>query len=113
MILILLLSKFRDLGKKQYNYDSEYYKLSQDSNSEVYNCKIVGNKYNSKDCEYLWHTIPSDYASIDNKYAYDRWLTSIILSIFIVACGLGLAVFGFFLFKNEGSLCSSGHVPVK
>ena len=107
------LAKFRDLGKKQYNYDSEYYKLSQNPNSEVSICHSDGDQYNSKKCEYLWNTVPSNYGSIENKYAYDRWLTSIILSVFIVACGLGLAVFGFFLFKNSGSSGSSGHVPVK
>ena len=44
-------------------------------------------------------------------YIDDRWLTSIIISVFIVACGIGLAIFGFLLFKNSGG--SSGHVPVK
>jgi len=115
----IVYAKYRDLGKKQYNYDSDLHKSLQDSDSEVYGCKEDGytpyttrKKYGSKDCEYIWHTsITND--SVEYKYAYDRWLTAIILSVFIVACGLGLAVFGFLLFKNSGSSGGSGHVPVK
>ena len=112
-------AKYRDLGKKQYNYDSDLYKSLQDSDSEAFHCKAhdysayaTRLQYGSKDCEYIWEsTITND--SVEYKYAYDRWLTAIILSVFIVACGLGLAVFGFLLFKNPGSSGSSGHVPVK
>ena len=105
-------AKYRDLGKKQYHYNSEYYKLSQDSNSEVNQCTSITSTYNSKQCEYVWSISLSEYNKVEYKYVYDRWLTSIIISVFIVACGLGLAVFGFLLFKNSGS-SSSGHVPVK
>ena len=114
----IVYAKYRDLGKKQYNYDSEYYKLSQDSNSEVNKCNDVSlnmneqKTYDSKKCEYIWENGGVTNNSVTYKYAYDRWLTSIILSVFIVACGLGLAFFGFLLF-NSGSSSSSGHVPVK
>ena len=105
--------KYRDLGKKQYNYNSEYYKLYQDHNSEIYTCNSYTSLTSQKgSCEYIWNGPPSYTSSITPKYIYDRWLTSIIISVFIVACGLGLAVFGFLLFKNSGS-SSSGHVPVK
>ena len=115
----IAFAKYRDLGKKQYNYDSDLYKSLQDSNSEAFGCNdnifttyTTRIQYASKDCEYIWRTsITND--SVEYKYAYDRWLTAIILSVFIVACGLGLAVFGFLLFKNPGSSGSSGHVPVK
>jgi len=108
----IIFAKYRDLGKKQYHYNSEYYKLSQDSNSEVNQCTLTTSTYNSKQCEYVWDT-SKIHNSIEYKYAYDRWLTAIIISVFIVACGLGLAAFGFLLFKNSGSSSSSGHVPVK
>ena len=115
----IVFAKYRDLGKKQYNYDSDLYKSLQDSNSEASGCKddtitiyTTRKHYGSKDCEYIWSTSISNN-SVEYKYAYDRWLTAIILSVFIVACGLGLAVFGFLLFKNPGSSGSSGHVPVK
>ena len=106
-------AKYRDLGKKQYNYDSEYYKLFQDTNSKVRKCVSTTSTYDSKPCEYVWYSTEIYNNSIDYKYAHDRWLTTIILSVFIVACGIGLAIFGFFLFKNSGSSSSSGHVPVK
>jgi hypothetical protein len=110
----IIWAKYRDLGKKQYNYDSEYYKLSQDSNSKVNKCTTTSSTYDSKPCEYVWDSNKiQNNNSIDYKYAHDRWLTTIILSVFIVACGIGLAIFGFFLFKNSGSSSSSGHVPVK
>ena len=31
-------AKYRDLGKKQYNYNSEYYKLYKDRSSEINTC---------------------------------------------------------------------------
>jgi len=106
-------AKYRDLGKKQYNYNSEYYKLYKDLSSEIYTCSNPASLSSKKgSCEYIWDTPPVYNDSIIRKYVYDRWLTSIIISVFIVACGLGLAVFGFLLFKNSSS-SSSGHVPVR
>ena len=103
--------KYRDLGKKQYNYNSEYYILFNmySSVSEVTACTF-STRPNSKQstCEYLWRTTPENNIDVTYKYIYDRWLTSIIISVFIVACGLGLAFFGFLLFKNSGD--SSGKV---
>jgi hypothetical protein len=56
-------AKYRDLGKKQYNYDSDLYKSLQDSNSEASGCKddtitiyTTRKHYGSKDCEYIWST---------------------------------------------------------
>jgi len=109
----IAFAKYRDLGKKQYNYNSEYYKLYQDHNSEIYTCRNPSSLTSQKgSCEYIWSGPPVYTSTITHKYVYDRWLTSIIISVFIVACGLGLAVFGFLLFKNSGS-SSSGHVPVR
>lgn len=109
--------KYKDLGKKQYNYDSEIYQMSLDQNSEYYNCKddggssitsqktysiTVDGSTQNKNCEYIWHTSLND--SVMAKYLYDRWLTSIIFSVIICVCGIGLALFGFLLFKgNSGS----------
>ena len=108
--------KFKDLGKKQYNYNSKFYEESKDPNSERRKCfdnsitPPSSKTINGKECDYLW----TDYnpkSSITNKYLYDRWLTTIILGVFDAACGIGLAIFGVLLFLNGGS--SSGHVPVK
>ena len=109
--------KFKDLGKKQYNYNTKYYEDYEDTNSEVRNCRsdvapLTQPSYGSGKCEYLWPSsfIPT-YSEITNKYLYDRWLTTIILGVVDAACGIGLAIFGVLLFLNGGS--SSGHVPVK
>jgi len=47
--------RYRDVGKKQYNYNSEYYILSQITSSEVRTCTSFTNA-NTKngDCEYIW-----------------------------------------------------------
>ena len=47
--------RYTDLGKKQYNYNSEYYILSQITSSEVRTCTSFTNA-NTKngDCEYIW-----------------------------------------------------------
>ena len=39
----------------------------------------------------------------DSKILYDRWLISIILSCFICLFNIGLAIFGFLLFKDSKS----------
>ena len=102
--------KYKDLGKKGYNYDSEIYQMSLDPNSEFINCQsyaslTVQQPYTNnpaKKCEYIWYSSLNE--SVQAKYLYDRWLTSIILSVVICVCGIGLAFFGFLLFKgNSGS----------
>ena len=103
--------KYKDLGKKEYNYDSEIYQMSLDPNSEYKNCQfdnpltsIQTYSINSqtKNCEYIWYTSLNN--SVQAKYLYNRWLTSIILSVVICVCGIGTAFFGFLLFKgNSGS----------
>ena len=42
-------------------------------------------------------------STFQNKYVYDRWVTTIIFCCFIAACCIGLAIFGFLLFKSDGS----------
>ena len=38
-----------------------------------------------------------------NKYLFDKWITSIIFSCLIIVSDIGLAIFGFLLFKSDGS----------
>ena len=110
--------KFKDLGKKQYNYDSKLYKSFADINSEIRTCYRTSVNPpssqpldgNGNKCEYLWG-IYEQTSSITNKYIYDRWLTTIILGVLVAACGVGLAIFGVLLFLN-GNSSSSGHTPV-
>ena len=92
----IVYAKYKDLGKKQYNYNSDLYKKSQDIYSDFYNCgyfskvgtyhsdfsnynKNLGNfNYKFKDiareCQYLWEqksNIEIEYKDSSNKYLYD------------------------------------------
>jgi hypothetical protein len=96
--------KVKDLGKKQYNYDSEIYQASKDTRSEYSGCQSGGTpnevmKYNGKTCEYDWQGAQND--SVENKFLYDRWLTTIIFSALICVLGIGLGLFGFLVFNQE------------
>jgi len=121
-----VLAKYSDLGKKQYNYNKDNYYNSEKLSCiitetegsfsyEVNPCKSSPNgeinpsrpQYNGKDCDKLYYKQKND--SIANKYFYDRWVTSIIFGVFVIACSIGLALFGFLIFKDSGS---SGHTPV-
>ena len=94
-------------NKYVYNYDSEIYQMSLDTNSEFRNCQTYVSlteqkQYGTsgaKKCEYIWHSSLNE--SVKAKYLYDRWITSIILSVVICVCGIGLAFFGFLLFKGN------------
>ena len=105
--------KYKDLGKKQYNYDSEFYKFSTDTSSGYSSCVNIGSIPATQhgSCEYLWDTSFYSNDSIKNKYLYDRWLNTIILGVFISLCGIMLAIFGFLLFKNSSSNSSPNLVP--
>ena len=111
---------FSELGQKQYNYDSELYKSSKVTTSEFSLCKESNylishpaeNKkmYDaSKFCYYIWEPENLEYTDTKNKYIYDRWVTSIILSVLLVVGNIGLILFGFFLFKSVGE---TGSIPI-
>ena len=98
---------YKDLGKKQYNYNTKYYQTymkNEPDNTGINNCHIEygyllptpPNPLPS--CDYLYYP---PYTSTINKYIYDRWLTALILSVLIVACNVALSIFGFLLFKNS------------
>ena len=87
--------KYKDLGKSQYNYDSEYYKKYQgyiDVNGEIYHCHDAQN-----DCKYVYKEPETDNT---NKELYNRWISSLILACFTLVCNLVLGIFGFFIFTN-------------
>jgi len=115
-----LYAKYSDLGKKIYNYNKDIYQAADtdkvkkciynyDSNEyknfaddcnggEGYVEGDSGEKYSICDDLYVKYS-----SSFSNKYVYDRWVTTIIFACFIIACDIGLAIFGFFLFKSDGS----------
>lgn len=116
------LIKYKDLGKKQYNYDTEIFRVNLDRDSEYSNCRVdlsafqfdrkltytLNNDNNIiYDCIYIWDVNRPIIESNDNKFLYDRWLTSIILSVLIAVCGIGLAIFGFLLFNGSNGVESS------
>ena len=77
-------AKYKDYGKKQYNYNSDLYKDSQNTNSDFSKCK--SSSFNSN-CKYIWYdNYLNNFGDYSNKYMYDRWLTSIILSCYICMC---------------------------
>ena len=98
---------YYDLGKKQYNYEKKRHydnilytscQVEIPSNSEEYFSK---SGYTKDNCPSLYY---EQYANgFENKYVFDRWVTTIIFSCFIFACCIGLAIFGFLLFKSDNS----------
>ena len=105
-----IYAKYNDLGKKQYNYE----KKRHYDNSEYTNCEVSKSlvQCNSEgilslttgiipSCDNIYLNSPSN--DFDNKYLFDRWITTFIFSCFICACCIGLAIFGFLLFKSDGS----------
>ena len=104
-----IYAKFNDFGKKIYNYDKDIYNSQSISSS----CRSVPNHFvdlcnrdegvieltsNTCDAFYL-----EKFSSVERKYLYDRWVTTLIFACFIIACDIGLAIFGFLLFKSDGS----------
>ena len=127
-------AKYNDLGKKQYNYHKDYSFAKSDSDYE--NCKledfittftnplrssdifsfcqnpsIASNVNNGKECKYLYFHNNDGSNGIDYKYGYDKWVTSIIFGCFIIALNIGLALFGFLLFKQTDG--QSGPVTLR
>ena len=115
-------AKYKEYGKKQYNYNSKLYKESLDSTdqSSIKFCNIQNRVYSDDggityniynllgspkvgNCEYIWkNNYLSEYDDYSYKYTYDKWITTIILSSFIFLCAIGVAVFGLLLFLNKG-----------
>ena len=119
-----IYAKYNEMGKKIYNYNKD---VSQtESTSPVKKCSytkytagstnllspnncndnqgFVGIGTASKfegDCDALY--IDYSFSGYENKYIYDRWVTTIIFACFIIACDIGLAIFSFLLFKSDGS----------
>ena len=119
-----LYAKYKDIGKKQYNYHKDFTYTSGD-NSEYDKCQysylsslsgleskcknptvyssglrpVYGN--DNKKCEYLYYHSNNYYNQFSNKYLFDKWITTIIFGCFIIALNLGLIIFGFLLFKKN------------
>ena len=100
-----------DFGKKQYNYDKDKYfayKYPMATSTYCYyqhypnpcstQDKIIPSSLSS-DCKVVY-AIPTNEISL--KDISDRFLTTLILSLFVCLANVGLALFGFLLFKTPG-----------
>lgn len=90
--------KYKDLGDCQYNYNK---KLYQAYNYYSDNCKEDDSVSNN--CEYFY-PLPADNNM--NKFLYDRWCLSLVLSVFITAANIGLLIFGLLIFNSNGDSSS-------
>jgi hypothetical protein len=113
-----VLAKYSDLGKKQYNYEKKRHYPKDNDEFNKADCQIdpdtaydgcsISEHYSEtlsptaiNNCNYLY--LDKKANGFGNKYLFDRWVTTIIFSCFIMACCIGLAIFGFLLFKSDGS----------
>ena len=104
-----LIAKYSDLIQKQYNYDKDLIdsiaKVSTCHNSPT-NCVNGKISPTITNCDKLYI---NDYSSsssstgkVTNKDLSDRFLTTLLLSLFVCLANIGLAIFGFLLFRTPG-----------
>ena len=102
-------AKFSDLNKKQYNYKHNFY------SSDLPTSCVTDTYYSSclrgsgpeitvtspiyTNCKFLYVEQPTE---ITNKDIFDRFLTALILSLIVCLANIGLALFGFLLFRTPG-----------
>jgi len=109
-----VFAKLSDLGKKQYNYDNDYsvengcvcdYTASAPSPCALIDSCIAQETNDLPpgtfaNCKKLY--VPDDQDGIVNKDLSDRFLTTLILSLVVCLANIGLALFGFLLFRTPG-----------
>jgi hypothetical protein len=109
-----LIAKYSDLIQKQYNYDKDLIDSLAKINSACKsyspnNCRSDGKispTTPTPNCDKLYI---DDYSSssrstgkVTNKDLSDRFLTTLLLSLFVCLANIGLAIFGFLLFRTPG-----------
>ena len=106
-----LIAKYSDLIQKQYNYDKDL--IDSYSSSKVRSCTYndprdcLANGKIPKDpahqnCQNLYVSRSYLYTEITNKDKSDRFLTTLLLSLFVCLANIGLAIFGFLLYRTPG-----------
>lgn len=93
--------KYKDLGRSEYNYNKKRYEVFY-AHLSTGNGVLNGNYYFDK-----------IYEHSKNKYLYDRWCLSLVLAVFITISNVGLLIFGFLIFKNNGGSSDSNPQEVK
>ena len=119
--ILSVYAKYSELNKKQYNYDKDLHKAYETS---LYSsCRNTNNFDDCADegkisfsppssnptytdsngafqtCPYLYVNEQDD---ITNQDVFDRFLTTLILSLVVCLANIGIALFGFLLFKTPG-----------
>ena len=100
-----LIAKYSDLIQKQYNYDKDlfesYQKIASTCKKNPLSvCGPDGKIASIPGCDKLY---VNDYQNgVTNKDISDRFLTTLILSLFVCLANIGLAIFGFLLFRTPG-----------
>lgn len=119
-------AKYSDLIKKQYNYNKDLKNDFNRDGSEAKGCvnyegpndcitnglngyiETIDNKPyqypdaagEQKDCQYLYYNYNNK--KITNRDKSQRFLTALILSLLVCLANIGLAIFGFLLFRTPG-----------
>ena len=118
-----LVAKYSDLGKKQYNYNKDLKKTFEENpdcvlgsgsgalSSADYKTLCSGSETHDPSgiatgvtttCQKIYYYNSDIDDSIENKDISDRFLTALILSLFVCLANIGLALFGFLLFRTPG-----------
>ena len=101
---------YSDFGKKQYNYDKDLYRSYQNRVTSSSNCFDTTYMRRCEDNPTITPLVSSDCKKvladptdeISNKDTSDRFLTTLILSLLVCLANIGLAFFGFLLFRTPG-----------
>ena len=112
-----LIAKYSDLIGKQYNYNKDL--QEKYTTQEYQNClgspipcqdneyypDLLLTGFKSNGCKYLYYDFRSESTSneVRNKDKSDRFLTTLILGLFVSLANIGLALFGFLLFRTPDS----------
>ena len=113
-----LIAKYSDLIQKQYNYDKDVHAEFYDSSSERRKCyqdpsdcqnqeyitfsSGSNPTYGGEQCKYLYAGHDSSLDEVTNKDTSDRFLTTLLLSLFVCLANIGLGLFGFLLYRTPG-----------
>ena len=90
--------KYKDLGDSQYNYNKKLYQAYYYNPGD-----FKASDTTHTNCEYLYN---APFDNNRNKYLYDRWCLSLVLSVFITIANIGLLIFGLLIFKSNGDSSS-------
>ena len=111
-----LIAKYSDLIQKQYNYDKNVQAEFTDHTSERYSCLHNPSDcqdqeyitfssgsiptYGGEQCKYLYADDHFSLNEVTNKDTSDRFLTTLLLSLFVCLANIGLGLFGFLLYRT-------------